>query len=152
MGRVYCNSPGSGLVYTDICRPGLQDPFWFHGANPSDRRPPAGKQVFIRHKDTFYGPNKTVYINDKPVDDPHARFAENLIIPKGKEPRDNFGPVVVPPESFFVMGDNRDRSYDSRFWGFVKKSKIKGKAFIIYWSWNSDRFFPRVTRIANLIN
>lgn len=95
--------------------------------------------------------NKKVYVNGKAVEDPHAHFADNLILPKGSEPRDNFGPVTVPQDSLFVMGDNRDRSYDSRFWGFVKKSEIKGKAFIIYWSWNSDRFLPRLARIANLI-
>lgn len=95
--------------------------------------------------------NKKVYLNDKPIEDIHAHHADNLIIPKGSEPRDNFGPVTVPKDSLFVMGDNRDRSYDSRFWGFVNKSEIKGKAFIIYWSWNSDRFLPRLARIANLI-
>ncbi len=95
--------------------------------------------------------NKKVYVNDKPIEDIHAHHADNLIIPKGSESRDNFGPVTVPKDSLFVMGDNRDRSYDSRFWGFVNKSEIKGKAFIIYWSWNSDRFLPRLARIANLI-
>lgn len=95
--------------------------------------------------------NKKVYVNGKAVPDPHAHFAEDLILPKGSEPRDNYGPVTVPPDSLFVMGDNRDRSYDSRFWGFVKKTEIKGKAFIIYWSWDKDRFFPRPLRIGNLI-
>lgn len=95
--------------------------------------------------------NKKVYVNGKGIEDIHAHFAENMILPKGSEPRDNFGPVTVPPDSLFVMGDNRDRSYDSRFWGFVKKSEVKGKAFIIYWSWDRERFFPRFSRIGDLI-
>lgn len=95
--------------------------------------------------------NKKVYVNGKNIEDPHAHFAEDLILPGGSEPRDNFGPVTVPSDSLFVMGDNRDRSYDSRFWGFVKKSEIKGKAFIIYWSWDRERFLPRVSRVGDLI-
>ena len=95
--------------------------------------------------------NKKVYVNDIAISDPHAHFADDTIIPMGSDPRDNFGPVTVPPDSLFVMGDNRDRSYDSRFWGFVRKSEIKGKAFILYWSWDRDRFLPRVLRIGNLI-
>lgn len=95
--------------------------------------------------------NKKVYVNDSAIPDPHAHFADDMIYPKGSDPRDNFGPVTVPPDSLFVMGDNRDRSYDSRFWGFVRKSEIKGKAFMLYWSWDSNRFLPRVLRIGNLI-
>jgi signal peptidase I len=67
-------------------------------------------------------------------------------------PRDTFGPVVVPADSYFVMGDNRDRSYDSRFWGFVGRDKIKGLGFILYWSWDSDKFMPRFGNIGRLIN
>ena len=54
------------------------------------------------------------------------------------QPRDNFGPVVVPKNCLFVMGDNRDESADSRFWGFVNLQDVEGKALLIYWSWNSE--------------
>ena len=96
--------------------------------------------------------NKKVYVNGNAIEDIHAHFAEEMILPKGSEPRDNLGPITIPSDSLFVMGDNRDRSYDSRFWGFVKKNEIKGKAFIIYWSWDRDRFLPRLSRIGNLIH
>ncbi len=66
-------------------------------------------------------------------------------------PRDNFD-AVVPPHSYFVMGDNRDDSYDSRFWGFVKSRKIVGRAVLIYWSWNKHSGSPRFSRLGKLIH
>ena len=95
---------------------------------------------------------KKVYINGKQYTNPHEIHKEQNVIPKEMNPRDTFGPVTVPADSYFVMGDNRDRSYDSRFWGFVKREKIKGLAFIKYWSWDKDKFLPRFGNIGRLIN
>ncbi len=63
----------------------------------------------------------------------------------------NFGPKIVPPESVFVMGDNRDNSQDSRVWGFVKFNKILGRALIIYWSWDGNGRWVRWERLGTLI-
>jgi signal peptidase I len=64
---------------------------------------------------------------------------------------ENFGPKIVPQDSVFVMGDNRDNSQDSRYWGFVKRNKILGRALIIYWSWDGDDRWVRWERIGSLI-
>jgi signal peptidase I len=53
--------------------------------------------------------------------------------------RDRYGPVKVPPDEYFMMGDNRDNSADSRYWGFLRRDYIKGKAVVIYWSYESAR-------------
>ena len=79
---------------------------------------------------------KEIYINGKKIKDEFGHYIMNDS--NGFAIKDNYGPVTVPKGSYFVMGDNRDRSYDSRFWGFVKVEAIKGKAFLIYWSWNKD--------------
>lgn len=96
------------------------------------------KRVIGLPGDTVRIVNKQVYVNDRPLDEPYAVHSDNKILPATVSPRDNMGPVVVPPHSLFVMGDNRDESYDSRFWKFVNIDALKGKAFIIYWSWNKD--------------
>ncbi|NTV47921.1 MAG: signal peptidase I, partial [Chlorobiales bacterium] len=84
--------------------------------------------------DVVEGKEKKVYVNGKLYENPHEVHKEKDIIPKEMNPRDTFGPVTVPADSYFVMGDNRDRSYDSRFWKFVRRDQIKGLAFIKYWS------------------
>jgi len=98
--------------------------------------------------------NKTVYINDKPLIESYTQHVDPKVLPHQSQPRDNFGPLTVPPDSYFVIGDNRDQSLDSRFWGFVKREKIKGKAFLIYWSWDGRgdlTHWVRWNRIAKII-
>lgn len=109
------------------------------------------KRVIGTPGDVVEEKDKMVYVNGKLYVNPHEVHKEKDIIPKEVNPRDNFGPITVPPSSYFVMGDNRDRSYDSRFWGFVPMDKIKGLAFIKYWSWDSEKFRPRLDSIGKLI-
>lgn len=110
------------------------------------------KRVVGTPGDVIEGKDKKVFVNGKPYENPHEVHKEKDVVPKEMNPRDTFGPVTVPPNSYFMMGDNRDRSYDSRFWGFVSRDKIKGLAFIKYWSWDKDKFRPRFGSIGKLIN
>lgn len=78
--------------------------------------------------------NQEVYINGKKLDDPYANHTQPVDY---DSPRDNFAPVRIPEGHLFMMGDNRENSQDSRFWGFLDITKIRGKARRIYWSWES---------------
>jgi len=74
--------------------------------------------------------NKEVYINDKLLDEPYVVHSDTW---NRGFPRDEYGPMKVPPDSLFMLGDNRDSSDDSRFWGFVPAENIIGEAFLLYW-------------------
>jgi signal peptidase I len=106
------------------------------------------KRVVGLPGDTIEIRNKNVFVNGERYMTPEAVYKDGNLT---AGPRDNMPPVTVPDDNYFVMGDNRDRSYDSRFWRFVDRSAIKGLAFIKYWSWDSENFRPRWGRIGRMI-
>jgi len=122
---------------------------------PMDKSKDFIKRVIATGGDKLEIVNKVIYVNDKRIDDRWGHYKDNDIIPAYLSPKDNLGPIIVPKDSYFVMGDNRDRSLDSRFWGFVKKEDLVGKAFILYFSWdgNSDNplHYVRWLRIGRMI-
>lgn len=93
--------------------------------------------------------NKVVYIDGQAQKVSYTRFVDPNI---EWGPRDNWGPKVVPDNCYFCLGDNRDESRDSRFWGFVDRGAIIGKALIFYWSWDAQHFRPRWDRLLHLVD
>ena len=88
------------------------------------------------------------------ADDPHAHFELSPEERQQGSPRDYFGPFKVPAGQYLMMGDNRDRSYDGRFWGLVNRDEVEGRAMFIYWSWDSDgsSFLPiRWSRFGRVV-
>ena len=90
-----------------------------------------GETLEVRHRE--------VYINGNKLDEPYAVHID----PREIERRDNFGPVTIPEDAFFVMGDNRDNSNDSRFWGFAPRQSLIGKPLFIYWSFEDTPYEQR---------
>ncbi len=99
---------------------------------------------------------KTVYVDGKPLDEPYAHFIEQPLRPDDPEygqhgDRDSWGPQRVPPGQLFVMGDNRDNSRDSRFWGFLPRDQVKGRALLVYWSYEASGEEYRRTGIVDWV-
>jgi signal peptidase I len=113
---------------------------------PEDTSKDFIKRIIGAPGDVLEMKDKVVYRNGQKLDEPYVKHTD----PNIQARRDNFGPITVPPGKYFAMGDNRDESYDSRFWGFVDKDKIRGKAWVIYWSWDGPADI-RWSRIGNLV-
>jgi len=119
---------------------------------PVDPRKDFIKRVIALPGDVVEIRDKTIFINARRVNHDFGVFSDPRTIAGNLKPRDNLGPITVPKDALFVMGDNRDESFDSRFWGFVPIRDVSGKAFIIYWSWDSDDFNVRWRRLAGLLH
>ncbi len=153
------SSYGIKLPFSDVVIIPLGDPergdiivFRF----PEDKDKDFIKRIIGLPGDTVEVNGRTVLINGQPLAEKWAHYVNQVKLPPGVKSRNNYGPVKVPPDHYFVMGDNRDQSYDSRFWfhgkgGFVPRDDILGKAFIIYWSWVGNSFDVRWSRIGHII-
>ncbi|MCX6826545.1 MAG: signal peptidase I [candidate division Zixibacteria bacterium] len=88
--------------------------------------------------------DKIIYVDDQlaPIIS-EVKNSDPKILPGQLSLRDNFGPLQVPRDQYFVLGDNRDNSQDSRFWGFVPKESLEGRAIFVYWSWTPDKTAPK---------
>lgn len=143
-------NPFTGATWIKIKQPQREDVVVFkYPMNP--------KQDFIKRVVGVAGDrikiiDKKLFVNDTLLELRQTQHDDPNILPGELSPRDNFGPITIPPDSLFVMGDNRDNSHDSRFWKFVKLKEVKGKAFILYWSWDRENFSVRWRRIFNLIH
>jgi signal peptidase I len=145
---------GIKVPFTDLRLPSLRNPK--RGDVVVFRYPLDHAQDYIKRVvgipgDQIQIRQKQVYVNGIPYHNPHELHTDTQTLPPEISVRDNFGPVQVPANSYFMMGDNRDNSYDSRFWGFVDGGDLVGYAFIKFWSWDKDKLRPRLNRIGKLI-
>ena len=145
-------SYGIPVPFTDVFIPGFRTPsrgdvvvFKF----PPDHRIHYIKRLVGMPGDTIEIRNKVLYINGEVYDVTGVQFTDPLVMPGAVSRRDNYGPITVPPDAFFALGDNRDNSNDSRFWGLVREHEIIGRTVMIYWSWETtDGGFSG--RLANI--
>ncbi|MBW2631140.1 MAG: signal peptidase I [Deltaproteobacteria bacterium] len=119
---------------------------------PVERTKDFIKRVVGIAGDTVEIKDKKIYLNGSLYNDGHGVYTDRILFPASIQPRDNFGPVTVPAGHIFVMGDNRDQSYDSRFWGFVDLKDVLGRAFIIYWSWDKNNKDVRWSRMGSILH
>jgi len=149
---------GPELPVTDYRLPGFRSPsrgdiivFKY----PQDEKRDFIKRIVAAAGETVQVRGDQVFVNGKPLAEPYVRKTEGPLGDRGQPTYCGYAygcePTVVPADSYSVMGDNRNNSQDSRYWGFVKRDKIKGKAFLIYWSWDSDRHWLRWWRLARYI-
>jgi signal peptidase I len=145
--------PFTDIVLINLGNPTRGDVVVFR--YPMDRSKDFIKRVIATEGETVEIRDKVLFVNGKRIEDPWGVFLDHNIMPAYVAPKDNFGPIKVPKDSIFVMGDNRDRSLDSRFWLFVKRDDLVGRALILYFSWDRNAENPtnyiRWTRFGKLI-
>ena len=111
---------------------------------PEDPERDFVKRVIGLPGETLEVREKKVYINNQPLAEPYVHYLEQPSSPSSRyettatDLRERYGPVTIPEGQYFMMGDNRDNSQDSRYWGFLPRSYIKGRALMVYWSFESD--------------
>ena len=140
--------PFTGATLIPITEPKPNDIIVFE--YPKDPELDYIKRVIAVAGDIVEIRDKKIFINGKPFDDRHGVFKDPTIHPAALDPRDNYGPVTVPANKIFAMGDNRDNSADGRFWGFVDLKAIRGKAWAIYWSWDIQTPFFSLERLRSI--
>jgi signal peptidase I len=147
---------GPEIPLVDWHTPALRDP---HRGDiivfkyPQDEKRDFIKRIIGTPGDEVQVKGHQVLVNGKALVEPYVKPIESSYTRSASYCGYAYGcePTRVPADSYFVMGDNRDNSQDSRYWGFVKRDKIKGKAFLIYWSWDSDRHWLRWWRLGKYI-
>ncbi len=115
--------------------------------NPTNLKEDYIKRCVAVGGQTIEYKNKVLYVDGIKQEEPYVKHIDPGMNPR----RDNFGPVRVPQGMLFMMGDNRDNSQDSRFWGFLDMKLVRGKAQILYFSWDGERSVPRFSRFFRLI-
>jgi len=143
---------GARVPMTNVRLPGYSHPkrtdilvFEF----PQDRKQDYIKRCVAVAGETVEVRQKQLFINGVPQNEPYVVHKDPHI---SNDVRDNFGPFRVPPNHIFMMGDNRDQSYDSRYWGPVDLRLVHGKAWVTYFSIDPKRYIPRPTRMFRLIH
>ena len=143
---------GIKVPFTDTRLPGIREPergdiivFEYPDPDPRARKENYVKRCIGLPGDVVELRNNVLYVNGE-------RIEEDYIKLKPPTPRwSDYGPIKVPEESYFMLGDNRNWSADSRDWGYMDVSLIQGKAVMIYWSWDASRARPRFDRIFDII-
>jgi signal peptidase I len=145
---------GPKIPFTHIRLPGMRAPrrgdvivFQF----PQDPSKDFIKRCVATGGETLEIKDKQLSIDGTALRESFAIHSDPTVRPPGYDYRDNFGPYTVPRGDLFMMGDNRDNSNDSRFWGPLQMDLVKGRAMFLYWSWNPERHWPRWDRIFRLV-
>ena len=145
---------GPKIPFTNVRLPGLREPrsgdvivFQF----PQDPSKDFIKRAIATEGQTIEVENKQVKVDGKTLREPYAIHTDPSVRPGGYDYRDNYGPTTVGDDELFMMGDNRDNSNDSRYWGTLDMDLVKGRAMFLYWSWDGEKNWPRWNRIFQVI-